>query len=164
MDDQAARDLVARVETLLDEVESLPGADKTLEAVEALVRLYGEGLARVMALADGARATFAEDELVAHLLLLHDLHPVPVEERVRGAVAEAGGEADVLSVADGVAFLRPRAGGCASCGSSAGTKRQAIEAAIDRAAPEVERVEYLDLPAPMPLPQAPAGGARAAWA
>jgi Fe-S cluster biogenesis protein NfuA len=149
LDDRAAVDLVGRVEALLDEAD-----DRTLEAIAALVEMYGEGLARMMAAANGAREAFAEDELVAHLLLVHDLHPVPVEERVRGAIAAAGGAAEVLSVGDGVARLRAKAGSCASCAASAGTKRQAIEEAIAKAAPDVERVEFVDAPEPvLVLPQ-----------
>ena len=50
-----------------------------------------------------------EDELVAHLLLLHGLHPVPVRERVIGALDEVrpylvahGGGVELLGVDDGV--------------------------------------------------------------
>jgi Fe-S cluster biogenesis protein NfuA len=154
VDDAAARDLVERVEGLLDEVDALPDADKMLELVQGLVALYGEGLARIMALADGAAPALAGDALVAHLLLLHDLHPVPLEERVREAIEAAGGAAEVLSVDDGLVRLRAKAGSCASCAASAGTKQQAIEEAIARAAPDVERVEFVGMPAPvLVLPQ-----------
>ena len=58
---------------------------------------------------DGALAeALAGDELVAHLLLLHGLHPVPLEERVRGALDEVrpyldshGGDVELLGVEDG---------------------------------------------------------------
>jgi Fe-S cluster biogenesis protein NfuA len=152
VDDRAASDLVGRVESLLDEVDG-----QSLEVVTALVELYGEGLARIMAMADGAREAFAEDELVSHLLLLHDLHPVPVEERVRGAIDAAGAAAEILAVEGPVVRLRAKAGSCASCAASAGTKQHAIEEAIARAAPEVERVEFWDAPEPvLVLPQVPA--------
>src|SRR4051794_30809858 len=125
MDDQAARGLVARVERLLDEVESLPERDKCMEVVEALVALYGEGLARFVAATGGVGAAAAEDELIEHLLLLHDLHPIPVEDRVRAAVTEAGGGAELLFIADGVVHLRAQEGSCAA-GTTAATKQQAI--------------------------------------
>ena len=72
---------------------------------QALLDLYGEGLARIVdvAVATTAAAALADDELVAHLLLLHGLHPVPVEERVRGALDEVrpyleshGGDVELL--------------------------------------------------------------------
>ena len=53
------------------------------------------------------------DELVAHLLLVHDLHPVDVETRVAQALEEVrpylgshGGDVELLGVEDGVARLR----------------------------------------------------------
>lgn len=150
MDDAAARELVARVEALLDDVD-----EPALPAVAAVVELYGEGLARIMASVDGAGDACARDELVSHLLMLHDLHPVPVDERVRAAIEAAGGDAELVSIDAGVVRLRAKAGGCASCAASAGTKRQAIEEAIARAAPDVDRVEFAgEVPDPvLVLPQ-----------
>lgn len=148
MEDQAARDLVARVEGLLDEVD-----DRTLEVVTAIVELYGEGLTRMVAAANGAGDAFAEDELVSHLLLLHDLHPVPVEERVRAGIAAAGDSVELLFIEDGVAHVRAKAGGCAT-GSTAATKRQSTAEEIQKAAPEIERVEVMEVPEPVVvLPQ-----------
>jgi Fe-S cluster biogenesis protein NfuA/nitrite reductase/ring-hydroxylating ferredoxin subunit len=156
--DTGAADRVARVEALLEEVEGL-GDGPGLQLAAALLDLYGEGLARLCdhlaaADADGtiARAV-AGDELVSHLLLLHGLHPVPVRERVLGALAEVrpyleshGGDVELLSVQDGVALLRLE-GSCHGCPSSTLTLRHAIEAAILKAAPDVERIETDDPPA-----------------
>lgn len=154
MDDETARARVARVEELLDEVEALPdtrAAAKATELVQALLELYGEGLARLLAHAAEAGATglsgaVAEDELVSHLLLLHDLHPVPLQERVRGALAEVrpyldshGGGVELVAVEDGMVRLRMQ-GSCDGCPSSAATLKLAIEDAIHRAAPEIEEV------------------------
>ena len=94
---------------------------------------------------DGALArALADDELVAHLLLLHGLHPVPLEERVREALDEVrpyldshGGDVELLGVEDGVVRLRLQ-GSCSGCPSSAVTLKLAIEDAIHRRAPEVE--------------------------
>jgi Fe-S cluster biogenesis protein NfuA len=148
VDDQTARDLVGRVEGLLDEAD-----DRTLETVTAIVALYGEGLARMMAAANGASDAFAADELVSHLLLLHDLHPVPVEERVRAGIAAAGGSVELLFIEDGVAHVRAKAGGCAT-GSTAATKRHSTAEEIQKAAPEIERVEVMEVPEPVVvLPQ-----------
>jgi hypothetical protein len=127
-------DLVARVEAALDRVESDPAA---LEAVQAVVELYGEGIRRIMA---GARE---EDELVSHLLVLHDLHPLPLEERVRAAV---GDRAIVVSAHEGVVRIRLK-GGCGSTG---------VEEVIRAAAPDVEAVLVADAVEPqvLRLPQA----------
>ena len=91
-------------------------------------------------------AAFAGDELISHLLLLHGLHPVPLEERVRGALDEVrpyleshGGGVELLGVEDGVARLRME-GSCDGCPSSAATLTLAIEDAIQKAAPDVRAI------------------------
>ena len=125
MEQLETRRAVARVEALLEQIEDDPVA---LEAVEAVVDLYGEALARVLA---GAEPT--EDELLRHLLLVHDLHPVDVETRVRQALDDVrpylgshGGDVELLGVEDGVARLR-LAGTCNGCPSSTVTLKNAIE-------------------------------------
>ncbi len=146
----------ADIERLLEEVEALPdpAARQTATALTtALLDLYGEGLARVVEIVaqhdgDGELAVaLASDELVAHLLLLHGLHPEPLERRVRQALLEVrpyleshGGDVELLSVADGVVRLALN-GSCKGCPSSAATLKLAIEDAIRRAAPDIERVE-----------------------
>ena len=130
---------VERVERLIDEA-----GEACLPVVSALVEMYGEGLARIAReLPDDVLAKLAADPLVAHLLMLHDLHPVSAENRVREAIAAVGVYAVVLGIEDDVALVR-----------AAPDRRQVIEDAIDRAAPDVERVEFVDEPAPlMVLPQ-----------
>ena len=178
MDDRAAREQVARVEALLEEVESLPDADAretATELVGAVVELYGEGLDRVLSLATsdhpgGLDQALAGDELVSHLLLLHGLHPVPVQLRVEGALDEVrpyldshGGNVELLGVGDGVARVRLE-GSCSGCPSSTMTLKLAIEEAIHKAAPEIEAVEAEGVADEDPGPQLlqiemqPAGG------
>jgi Fe-S cluster biogenesis protein NfuA len=148
MDDAEVRRLVERVEGLLEE---LAGAPKATEAVQALVELYGEALARFLRGADPA-----EDELLSHLLLVHDLHPVDVETRVRRALDEVrpylgshGGDVELLAVEDGVARLR-LSGTCNGCPSSTATLRNAIEEAVMRAAPDLERIDAEGVAEPQP--------------
>ena len=132
---------IAKVESLLEEVD-----ETGTELVQALLDMYGEGLRRIVERAD-ARA-LADDELVSHLLLVHDLHPVPVEDRVREALESVrpyleshGGNVDLVEVDDeGVVHVR-MSGSCNGCPSSTMTLKLAIEDAIRRMAPEVERVE-----------------------
>jgi Fe-S cluster biogenesis protein NfuA len=139
---------VERIEGLLDELEGEP---KVVELVQALLELYGEGLRRIAARFD--MRELAGDELVDHLLFLHGLHPVPVEERVAAALAEMrpyldshGGDVRLLGVEDGVVRLQLQ-GSCSGCPSSAVTLRHGIEEAIYKAAPDVERVVAEDAPA-----------------
>lgn len=146
---------VARVEGLLEDLEGLPDTlarDTATEVLQALLDLYGEGLGRIVDVvaehdSDGAMAeSLAGDELVAHLMLLHGLHPVPVEQRVRGALEGVrpyleshGGNVELLGVEHGVARLRLE-GSCSGCPSSALTLKLAIEKAIHQAAPDVDEV------------------------
>jgi Fe-S cluster biogenesis protein NfuA len=148
MRDEEVRELVGRVEGLL---EQLDGEGKASEAVQALVQLYGEALARLIAGADPT-----QDELLSHLLLVHDLHPVDVETRVRRALDDVrpylgshGGDVELLGVEDGVARLRLE-GTCNGCPSSTVTLRNAIEEAIMQAAPELERIDAEGVAEPEP--------------
>ena len=150
----AAQAQVAQVEGLLEQLEALPdrsARELATQVVQALLDLYGEGLGRIVdVLAERDDGTLAEaladDELVAHLLLLHGLHPVPVEERVRVALESVlpyleshGGSVELLGVREGVAHLRLQ-GSCSGCPSSSMTLKLAIEDAIFKAAPDVEEV------------------------
>jgi Fe-S cluster biogenesis protein NfuA len=149
--------MIERVESLLDEVETFPPEQREVatELVQALLDMYGEGLSRIVAACDVP----VEDELVAHLLFLHGLHPVPVRERVLGALDEVrpylvahGGGVELLGVEEGVVHLRLE-GACNGCPSSAVTLRSAVEEAIARAAPDVERIEAEGAVAPSGLLQ-----------
>ncbi len=154
MEERELSERVGRLETLLAEIESLdePARTTALTAAQALLDLYGEGLTRIVErvadVDDGTlAAAFAEDELVSHLLLLHDLHPVPVEERIARALDEVrpylqshGGNVELLGIEEGVAHLR-LVGSCDGCPSSSLTLRLAVEDAVQKAAAEIERIE-----------------------
>ena len=154
MDDTLAREHVGRIEGLLAELETLPDAgarELATETVGGLLEVYGEALARVT---EGVARTqpalleaLAEDELVSHLLLLHGLHPVSLQDRVLGALEEVrpyleshGGGVELLGLQDGVVRLRLQ-GSCQGCPSSTMTLKLAIERAIQKVAPDVEGIE-----------------------
>jgi Fe-S cluster biogenesis protein NfuA len=144
-------ELLERAEALLGAIEDDPRA---LEAIQAVTDLYGEALARIVAGADPV-----QDELVAQLLLVHDLHPVDIETRCRRALEEVrpylgshGGDVELLGVEDGVARLR-LAGTCNGCPSSAVTLKNAIEEALLKAAPDLERIDAQGVAEPTPLLQ-----------
>jgi len=145
------RELIGQVEGLLGELESLadPAArDTALETVQAVLELYGSGLERIVESVGPLQATtLASDELVGHLMLLHGLHPVPVEERVRDALegvrpylGSHGGDVELIGVVDGVARVRMQ-GSCEGCPASSMTLKLAIEDAVLKAAPDVDAVE-----------------------
>jgi Fe-S cluster biogenesis protein NfuA len=152
MDDAEVRERIGRVEELLVAIDGNPAA---LEAVRSVVQLYGEGLDRILQrVAAGERPE--DDELVSHLLLVHDLHPVDVQTRVARALDAVrpyldshGGGVELLGVADGIARVRLH-GTCDGCPSSAATLRHAIEEAVAKAAPELEGVEAEGVAEPAP--------------
>jgi Fe-S cluster biogenesis protein NfuA/nitrite reductase/ring-hydroxylating ferredoxin subunit len=154
---------VARVERLLGEVD-----ETGEELARALLDVYGEGLRRILEHAD-TRA-LVDDDLVSHLLVLHDLHPVPVEERVREALEAVrpyleshGGDVELKGVDDeGVVHVR-MSGSCDGCPSSTMTLKLAIEDAIQRMAPEIERVEAEGVSAPALLQLEVSDSLRGEW-
>ncbi|MFG1690199.1 NifU family protein [Nonomuraea sp. NPDC049269] len=150
--DREAAERVARVDALLDSVDSLPDPGLTVEALQALLDLYGEALARILAIGgDALGPALAEDELVAYLLLLHGLHPLDVSVRVERAVSRVrprlGGSAvESVTVADGEARVRLRRGR-GGCGAATAPSAL-LEEAIRNAAPELDRVEIDELGPP----------------
>jgi Fe-S cluster biogenesis protein NfuA len=148
VEDGEVRELVGRVEALLERVD---GDADAVELVQALADLYGEALARFMRGADPT-----SDELLSHLLLVHDLHPIDVETRVRRALDDVrpylgshGGDVELLGVEGGVAHLR-LGGTCDGCLSSTVTLRNAIEEAVMKVAPELERIDAEGVAEPAP--------------
>jgi Fe-S cluster biogenesis protein NfuA/nitrite reductase/ring-hydroxylating ferredoxin subunit len=151
------RQISDRVEGLLQEVRSMaapPAVERVEELLRLIVHLYGKGLERILssvAESDTGEAQvfrLAQDPLVASLLVLHGLHPVPLRDRIQRALetvrpylgSHAGG-VELLEVDPaGVARLRLQ-GSCSGCPSSTLTVKLAIERAIEEAAPEITRVE-----------------------
>ena len=118
------------------------------ELAGALMDLYGEGLERIMAAVDeDTRARLAEDGVVASLLLMHGLYPVPLEQRVREALDSVrpymeshGGSVELLSVQDGVATIRLD-GHCSGCAASSSTLELGIRQALEASAPDLQGLE-----------------------
>jgi Fe-S cluster biogenesis protein NfuA/nitrite reductase/ring-hydroxylating ferredoxin subunit len=137
------------------------------ELMSAVVQMYGAGLERILgtlvdAGPDGERlaASLPDDPLVATLLLIHDLHPVPLEQRVQEALDSVrpymeshGGNVELLSIEHGVARIHLR-GSCSDCSASSVTLELAIKQALEEAAPDLEGLEVEGMPAPsgMALP------------
>lgn len=150
---------LARIDELLEKVEVAPGptAQASVDVVRALTEVYGEALARVMDHADaGLSARLADDELLGHLLVLHDIHPEPPErraaravERLRPALQERGGDVQLVGVEGPVARIRLRTPGCGSgCAPVSADVEEAVREAVLAAAPELTAVE--------PVPEAEA--------
>ncbi|MFB7504459.1 NifU family protein [Streptomyces broussonetiae] len=157
----AGPDVGERVAALLDELGR--SADPQVRAqadelVRTLVEFYGEGLTRVVRLLRNAPpgadpvGVLVADELVADLLILHDLHPDDTLTRVERALDKVrpylGSHAGDVEVAgldpaavDGPVLLLRLRGSCDGCPSSAQTVRWTIEEAVARLAPEIARID-----------------------
>lgn len=140
--DAALRERLTDLDALLDRVEQIPGpaGELALEAVSALAEVYGEALARALALAEPS--AFVADELLGYLLVLHGIHPDPVERRVARAldevapaVRERGGEVALAGLDDGVARVRLTVSGCGSAGVE-----DEVRTAVLAVAPELHEV------------------------
>jgi Fe-S cluster biogenesis protein NfuA/nitrite reductase/ring-hydroxylating ferredoxin subunit len=154
LDDQEVRRRIERLDGLLEQLDRTPGATaaSALEAVELLAGIYGEALSRFMLHVSSAPDLVTEltaDELLWHLLVLHELYPGSVQERVdralddvRPYLASHGGAVELASVEDGVATVR-LSGTCQSCASSSATLELAVRDVVLAAAPEINRVEAL---------------------
>jgi Fe-S cluster biogenesis protein NfuA/nitrite reductase/ring-hydroxylating ferredoxin subunit/phenylpyruvate tautomerase PptA (4-oxalocrotonate tautomerase family) len=140
--------LIARVQELTGRLEDLDDEDcRNLaeELTSAIVQMYGAGLERIVELIEDeeTRDRLAADELVAGLLMIHDLYPVPIEERVAQALDTVrpymeshGGNVELLGIEDGIARLRLE-GSCKSCRASSSTLELAVRQALQEAAPDL---------------------------
>lgn len=152
-----AREAGARVEALLAELRARSGpeaAGVAEELVTCLVRLYGAGLETIMrTIGDDQRvqALLVADPLVESLLLVHDLHPLDIDTRIRRALGRLGTGAEFLGV-DSACVAHVRLGH--GCGSTTEVVRQAITGA----APETTGVEFAPREAPLlQISRRPAG-------
>lgn len=152
-----ADQLVERVQALSERVDALDdGRARALaqELVGAVMEMYGDGLARIVRVLEGAgdagaaiRDELAEDGSVASLLLIHDLYPVDLQTRVgealdtvRPYMESHGGNVELLGLDDGVARLRLQ-GSCSGCAASQATLELAIKQALDEHAPDLAGLE-----------------------
>lgn len=174
-----------RVETLLDafrDADDREASDRAEELVRAVVALHTVGLRQLLTILDDVEPggghpdgrelvrRLAEDDVVANLLLLHDLHPDNTDTRIERALdrvrpylgSHAGGIHYDGVTADQVAHLRLE-GSCDGCPSSSLTVRSAVEQAVLEAAPEVVSIDVQGMVAEPPLLQiGPRPGADAA--
>jgi len=156
-DKKGLNEQAARLQSLMEQVERLPDPAAralTRQCLESILSLYGEGLARILAILqdDGKPNTsimdrLASDSTVAGLLLIHGLHPVDLPTRLQQALSRIrpymeshGGNVELLGLEQGVARLRLK-GTCKSCPSSAVTLELAVRSALEEACPDLAGFE-----------------------
>ena len=162
--DLDAAGLANRIEELLDGIAETGGpqvAHAAEELVRVLMRFYGAGLEQVVSVirAGGGDAMvhrLSADPLVSGLLALHDLHPVPVAQRLDHALATArrrlGSHGEGITLGefddDGAVHVLLAGGGC-----GADTVKDVVAAAITELVPEVTGVVFDAEPVGPPLLQ-----------
>jgi Fe-S cluster biogenesis protein NfuA/nitrite reductase/ring-hydroxylating ferredoxin subunit len=150
-------ELLERVQELTEKVDALPDArarELAQELVATVMAMYGDGLTRIMETIGASREAgatildeLAQDGAVASLLLIHDLYPVSLEERVlealdtvRPYMESHGGNVELVELNDGVAKLVLQ-GSCNGCAASRATLETAIKQALDEHAPDLAGLE-----------------------
>lgn len=155
---------VQRLGALLEQQGESATREIADELVGAVVELYGTGLERICELVAEAgeagaelRERMAGDGIVASLMLIHDLYPVPLADRVAEALESVrpymeshGGNVELVELTDGVATIRLE-GSCDGCPASSSTLELAIKSALDEAAPDLEAL-IVEGAAPAPAP------------
>ena len=110
-----------------------------------MAEIYGQALIRTLELADPAAVErMLADELIAHLLALHGIHPESVETRLarvidelRAAVSDQGGTVELDRLDDTVAVVRVALGGRASRSADI---EHTVRRAVMTAVPELANV------------------------
>jgi hypothetical protein len=155
LEEERLRAASMEIDRLLDDIRALvtgPAWQRIERVLAHVVQLHGAGLARALqhARSAGADARFdglvASDELLASLLVLHGLHPLPVEQRVQNALhtvrRELGiDDADLELVAIQHGSLELRAADGLGGGAMASRVAEgAIRRVIESVAPEITEV------------------------
>jgi Fe-S cluster biogenesis protein NfuA/nitrite reductase/ring-hydroxylating ferredoxin subunit len=153
----------SRIQELVAQIDALPNSPARVlfqECLESVLAFYGHGLERILQLVANAGPAgqkiyhdLIHDNVVRGLLIIHDLHPVDIETRLRDALDKVrpylrshGGNVELISLTNDVARLRLQ-GTCKSCASSTVTLELAIRHAIEEACPDLIGFEVEGAPA-----------------
>lgn len=154
---QRIQELIERIDTTAD----LKTRELVQECLHSVLAFYGDGLARMLELTARAgvegtkvRETFLRDKLVSSLLLIHGLHPLGLEARLRAALDKIrpylqshGGNVELLALENDVATLQLQ-GTCKSCPASSMTLELAVRQVIEEACPDLARFEVMGVSQP----------------
>jgi Fe-S cluster biogenesis protein NfuA len=147
LDDPAIRARLGALNEQLDQLEAMPGpvSELGLTVVAGVAEIYGQALIRTLELADPAAVErMLDDELIAHLLALHGIHPESVEKRLtrvidelRAAVSDQGGTVELDRLDETVAVVRVALGARASRSADV---EHTVRRAVMTAVPELANV------------------------
>lgn len=147
--------LVQRVSCIADD----NARTVALELLQSLMDLHGAVVSRVAevlsASGEAGRTTLKKlgsDPLICGALVLYGVHPVPLNERITGALDKVAvqlrkhsASVELIEIADAVVRVKVQSSGH-GCGSSSATVKELVEQAILEAAPEVVEIAMEGLP------------------
>ena len=162
-----SRELAKRLQELIEQIQQQPApAARALlnECLQTMLALYGDGLERILGHVKGAGAEgqqllnkILHDSAVSGLLLIHGLHPLDLENRLRQALESVrpymqshGGNIELLSLENDVARVK-LAGTCKTCPSSIITLQLAVKRAVEEACPDLLGFEVIENEEPAPV-------------
>lgn len=149
---------LGRVEELIAALESAADPavrEQTRELIETLLDLHGRGLEQILEAMHETGETgeqvidkLGRDQLVSGVLLLHGLHPLDLETRVRNALEAVrprlglhGGSVELLEVTKEGAVRIRLEGNCHGCPSSRITLHSTIEEELYAVAPDITSLQ-----------------------
>jgi hypothetical protein len=155
--------VVAEIEQLVQRLERLPDSnerDAAQELVRLVMSLYGDAMSHMLDIIrsehGGPQAVldrFAQDGLIASLLVLHDLHPQPTDLRVVEALSglqpHLPPHLTLTMTALTADTVRVRVDSGADAHAMPANLRPAVERAVQEAAPEIAVVEIEGLHEPV---------------
>jgi Fe-S cluster biogenesis protein NfuA len=156
--DRETQNRLARMEELIRALEQQADPvvrEQARELIQTLLELHASGIERILEAIyeSGPQGAAIIDELgreaiVSGLLLLHGLHPLDLETRVRHAIEEVkprlgqhGGSVHLVGVTPEGAVRLQLEGNCEGCPSSRMTLKYSIEEALYAAAPDITALE-----------------------
>jgi Fe-S cluster biogenesis protein NfuA len=154
---QRALSIEALVSQLENATDPAVGA-AARDLVQSLMELHGASLERLLEIVgqagDPGRAILdrlGRDELVRSVLLLYGLHPEGLRARVAEALATVrvfleahGADAELVSIDDEGAVTLGFRGKSGGCGSTVGSLKSALQAAVEEAAPDAPSIVIRD--------------------
>jgi Fe-S cluster biogenesis protein NfuA len=156
-EDMEFRNRIEHLEAVLQDLDDAvdPAAQARIrDIVQTLLEFHGTGLARILDHVGKAGEpgqsilrSIGADDLASSLLVLHGLHPLDLETRVRLALDKVrsfvhghGGSVELLSIREGSVRLRITSDG-QGCHSTPGKLKQAVEDAIYTKAPDITAIQ-----------------------
>ena len=155
---QRSHERMGRIEQLVQYFETHPDSaarTNARELVGLLLEVHGDCLERLVEIVlEGNESGPAllhdleDEQTISSVLLLHGLHPVDFETRVKRALdsvrpvlARHGGSIELRSIGTDRTIRLALTGSCDGCSSSQQTLASTIEDAIYMAAPETAGIE-----------------------